>query len=142
MNNETLFKTIREMVKQFENIKNDDEYWNKCEELIRDIFWFWFYESQTILRIALFWDWYYLTNTDTEIEFNIVNDWKKFICYCDDGKDFTVKYHFNNQIPIEEVINKLDKLWQTIEKFKEFSNNLYLKELKDWWELSNFEMLI
>ena len=30
--NETIFKTIEEMVKQYENIKDEDEYREKCIE--------------------------------------------------------------------------------------------------------------
>lgn len=142
MKNEILFKTICEMVKQFDNLEQfSEEYWNKCEGLIRDVFWFWFYETQTILRIALFWEWEFLTDTDSEIEFKIINDWKEFVCYWNERKDFTVKYCFNNQRPIWDVLKELDKLWQTIEKFEDFSNNLYLKELKEW-ERNYFETLI
>jgi hypothetical protein len=39
-------------------------------------------------------------------------------------------------------LKELDLLWQTIEKFKDFCDERYLKELKEWGERSYFEMLI
>jgi hypothetical protein len=54
MNNEELFKAINEMVKQFKNIKDEDEYRNKCIQVVYNTFNLDIYDAETIYDLAVF----------------------------------------------------------------------------------------
>jgi hypothetical protein len=54
MENEQLFKAIQEMVKQFENIKDEDEYRNKCIDVVYNTFNLDVYDAEIIYDLACF----------------------------------------------------------------------------------------
>ena len=54
MENEQLFKAIQEMVKQFENIKDEDEYREKCIQCVYNTFNLDIYDAEIIYDLACF----------------------------------------------------------------------------------------
>jgi hypothetical protein len=72
--NETILKTIKEMVKQYENIKDEDEYREKCIELVKTTFDIDYYQAEVLFDMAMYNECLYLSDTDSEIEFDIQYD--------------------------------------------------------------------
>ena len=122
MKNEQLFNCIAEMVKQFDGIKNEDEYREKGIELVKNTFNLDYYQAEVVFDLSLFWDAVYLTDTDTEIEFDIKRVWY-FECSIHDncyiGRQYNVVYHFWWDVSILDMLKELDRLAKIIEKLTE-----------------------
>jgi NACalpha-BTF3-like transcription factor len=52
--NETIFKTIEEMVKQYENIKDEDEFREKCIDLVYNTFNVDKYQAEVLFDMAIY----------------------------------------------------------------------------------------
>lgn len=79
MKNETLFKAICEMVKQFDNIKDEDKYREKCIQTVLNTFNIYdYYKAEVLFDLALYWEGYYLTDEEYPIQYKIENKWDYF----------------------------------------------------------------
>lgn len=109
--NETIFKTIREMVKQFKNIEDEDEYREKCIQCVYNAFNLDIYDAEIIYDLACFWNGEYLTDTDSEVEFLIQKNenWTFTATEIKLGGDYKKSYIFND-IPITLVLTELNYL--------------------------------
>lgn len=117
--NETIFKTIQEMVKQYENIKDEDEYREKAIDLVYNTFNIDRYQSETLFDIAMYNNWIYLTDTDSEIEFDIEYNGTQYCCYLHDNwhiwRDYYISYNFRDNTPVIKIMKTLDKIAKSIE---------------------------
>ena len=122
MDNTTLLLCIREMTKQFQDLKDQDEYREKCIELVWKTFNVDFYHAEVLFDLAESGDAVYLTDTDTEIEFDIKRIWY-FECSihnnCYIGRQYSVVYHFWWDVSILDMLKELDRLAKIIEKLTE-----------------------
>lgn len=124
--NETIFKTIEEMVKQYENIKDEDEYREKCIELVKTTFDIDYYQAEVLFDMAMYNECLYLSDTDSEIEFDMSYD-KRWHTECRLHEEIYVWrnywtiWKFKNNIPILEILKDLDRIAKAIEKLNEMS---------------------
>ena len=111
MGNNTLFKAIQEMVKQFENIKDEDKYREECIKCVYNTFSLDMYDAEIIYDLAVFWEWLYLADNDAETEFNIKynEDWTFTASEYENNWDYKKAFIFN-AIPVKLVLQHLDEL--------------------------------
>lgn len=127
MDNETLFKAICEMVKQYENEKDEDLYREKCIQLVYNTFNINdAMKAEILFDIALYWEGDYLADTLSEIMFNIVYKPKKekeiwrFECTLDDNTHFhKTVFKFPSACGFKQMLDDLDYIWKDIEEFDE-----------------------
>lgn len=119
MDNTTILLCIREMTKQFNNLKDQDKYREKCIDLVWKTFNVDFYHAEVLFDLAESGDVIYLTDTDTEIEFNIKRVWY-FECSihnnCYIGRQYEVLYRFWRDVNILDMLKELDRIAKSIEK--------------------------
>ena len=111
MSNETLFKAIREMVKQYETIQDEDEYRDKCIHCVYNTFNLDIYDAEIIYDLACFWEWLYLADNDMETEFNIKHnsDWTFTATETARRWTFRKSYLFE-KTPIDMVLKQLNEI--------------------------------
>ena len=137
MKNEQLFNCVAEMVKQFDWTKNEDEYREKCIDLVKSTFNLDFYQAEVLFDLSLCSEALYLSDTDSEIEFDIQYDsWHNhFKCWQHKNnyvwRDYWTSWNFKTDTPILQLLKDLDRIWKAIEKL-EYSN----MELDDFTELA------
>lgn len=121
MKNEQLFNCVAEMVKQFDGIKNEDEYREKGIELVKNTFNLDYYQAEVIFDLSLFWEAIYLSDTDTEIEFEIQYDaWYNHIeCRIHENnyiwRSYWTSWNFKIDTPICDVLKDLDRIAKAME---------------------------
>lgn len=136
--NETIFKTIEEMVKQYENIKDEDEYREKCIELVKTTFDIDYYQAEVLFDMAIYKECLYLSDTDSEIEFDIQYDsWYNHIeCWLHENnyiwRNYWTSWDFKIDTPILEILKDLDRIAKAIEKLNEMS----LEKVENFLELA------
>lgn len=119
--NETIFKTIEEMVKQYENIKDEDEFREKCIDLVYNTFNVDKYQAEVLFDMAIYNEWLYLSDTDGEIEFEIQYDkwYDHFECWLHEDnyvwRNYWTSWNFKNDTPILEILKDLDRIGQAID---------------------------
>ena len=111
MENEQLFKAIQQMVKQFENIKDEDEYREKCIQCVYNTFNLDIYDAEIIYDLACFWNGEYLTDTDSELEFLIQKNenWTFTATEIKYWGDYKKAFIFD-KIPVREMLKELNYL--------------------------------
>lgn len=121
--NETIFKTIQEMVKQYEDKPyQEDEYREKCIDLVYNTFNVDKYQAEILFDLAMFNEWIYLTDTDTEIEFDIQmsHDWDHFECRLHNDlhnwRDYRISYNFPWNVPVLRILKSLEVIAKAMEK--------------------------
>lgn len=121
--NETIFNCTAEMVKQFDGIKNEDEYREKCIDLVYNTFNVDWCQAEVLFDMALYGESVYLSDTETEIEFEIQynTDYNHFECWIHDNdytwRSYWTSWNFKKDTPILKLLKDLDKIAKAIEKF-------------------------
>lgn len=121
MKNETLFNCIAEMVKQFDGIKNEDEYREKCIDLVYNTFNVDMYQAEVLFDLSLFGEAVYLSDTDTEIEFDIQYDawYNHFECRIHENnyiwRNYWTSWNFKIDTPIYDILKDLDRIAKAME---------------------------
>lgn len=111
--NETIFKAICEMCKQFDNIKDEDEYREKCIQAVYNTFNVDIYDAEILFDLALYWEWLYLANNDAETEFNIVHN--KNWTFTATEKDYSwcyAKSYVFKKLPVKLVLKCVNDIAQ------------------------------
>lgn len=111
MDNKTLFKTIQEMVKQFNSIEDEDKHREECIKCVYNTFNLDIYDAEILYDLAVYWDGVYLADNDAETEFNIKynEDWTFIATEQKSWGEYKKAFVFN-AIPVKFVLQHLNEL--------------------------------
>lgn len=110
MDNKLIFNCVREMVKQFEKIENEDTFRENSIELIKNVFGYDYYTAEVTFDLAYFGEWAIYENDNARYILSL----KDNIVYCllEDSltKDYQKIYKFNSELSIQTILDILDKM--------------------------------
>lgn len=135
--NETILKTIREMIKQYETIENEDEFRKKSIDLVLNTYKVDYYQAEVLFDLAYSDEAIYLTNTDSEIEFDISFHigYRHFECWLHSDehiwRNYKISYNFWWDVPIIEMLKDLDRIANAMEQL----NDTAIEDEKCRWYL-------